>query len=56
MAKHNLEEMLRHCAVPPSGGQPENDDLAAVRKKSFHDVTHELVRQVRAESFTSVAC
>ncbi|KAG8225079.1 hypothetical protein J437_LFUL000058 [Ladona fulva] len=44
MAKANLERMLTVCAAPlPEGSSPE---LEGAQKKSLHDVTHELVRQV----------
>ncbi|KAK6165821.1 hypothetical protein SNE40_022660 [Patella caerulea] len=45
LAKSNLENMLKLCCKEI---EPENatEDLLAVKKKSFHDVTFELVYQV----------
>lgn len=43
MAKSNFEQMLRLCASEVDG---TDTDLVDVQKKSFHDVSHELVRQV----------
>lgn len=45
LAKTNLQNMLVQCArpVPPD---KVTDDLLTAQKRSFHDVTHELVRQV----------
>ena len=43
MAKCNFEQMLKLCAVEVDSS---DSDLVAVQKKSFHDVAHELVRQV----------
>ena len=50
MAKGNLEKMLLLCASP----LPESsaDDLYAAQKKSLHDITHELVRQVTSPNTT----
>ena len=43
MAKSNFEQMLRLCA---SEVDSADTDLVDVQKKSLHDVSHELVRQV----------
>lgn len=44
-AKSNLEKMLILCAKEIEPDQ-KTDELIAAQKKSFHEVTHELVRQV----------
>ncbi|XP_048245320.1 transformation/transcription domain-associated protein-like isoform X4 [Haliotis rufescens] len=44
-AKSNLEKMLILCAKDIEPDQ-KTDELIAAQKKSFHEVTHELVRQV----------
>ena len=43
LAKTNIESMLRLCAkeIPDA-----TDDVLLAQKKSLHDVTHELVKQV----------
>ena len=51
MAKANLEKMLLLCAAPLTDQSP-TEDLSAVQKKSLHDVTHELVRQVTSPNST----
>lgn len=51
MAKANLEKMLLLCAAPLTD-QTHTEELAAVQKKSLHDVTHELVRQVTSPNST----
>ena len=45
MAKANLEKMLSYCGTPiiPDGS---NNDLIEAQRKSLHEVTQELVRQV----------
>ena len=45
LAKFNLENMLVKCA---SEIEPEKatEEILAAQKKSFHEVTHELVRQI----------
>ncbi|KAJ8314001.1 hypothetical protein KUTeg_008562 [Tegillarca granosa] len=43
LAKHNLENMLVKCAQTI---EPGNEELLSAQKKSFHEVTHELVRQI----------
>ena len=45
LAKSNLENMLTMCAKTPEG-EIATEELLQVQKKSFHDVTYELVRQV----------
>lgn len=49
MAKANLEKMLTLCGTPiqPTG---DNEDLISAQKKSLHEVTHELVRQVTSQN------
>jgi transformation/transcription domain-associated protein len=53
MAKANLEKMLLLCASPLTE-QPDRqgEDVAAAQKKSLHDVTRELVRQVTSPNST----
>jgi len=43
MAKANFEQMVRLCASPIEGA---DDEILDIQKKSTHDVSHELVRQV----------
>ncbi len=45
MAKTNLEAMLKLCAkpIPP---EDQTEELLTTQRKSLHDITHELVRQV----------
>ena len=50
LAKTNLENMLTMCAKPIEG--PDEEDLKSIQKKSFHDVTHELVRRVTSPNTT----
>lgn len=45
LAKHNLENMLVKCSQEITQSK-ENKEILAVQKKSFHEVTHELVRQI----------
>ncbi|CAG2186713.1 TRRAP [Mytilus edulis] len=45
LAKHNLENMLVKCSQEITQCK-ENEELLAAQKKSFHEVTHELVRQI----------
>jgi hypothetical protein len=47
MAKNNLELMLTLCAKG-MGEEDEDAELQEIRKKAFHEVTHELVRRVTA--------
>lgn len=51
MAKANLEKMLQLCAAPLTESQA-TPELLAAQKKSLHDVTHELVRQVTSPNST----
>ncbi|KAL5007444.1 hypothetical protein ScPMuIL_016250 [Solemya velum] len=47
LAKANLENMLVMCARDSKSDEfNQNEELLSARKKSFHEVTHELVRQV----------
>ena len=48
-AKSNLENMLTMCAKPLEADQEE---MKAIQKKSFHDVTHELVKRVTSPNTT----
>ena len=43
MAKSNFEQLLSLCASEVASA---DTDLVDVQKKSLHDVSHELVRQV----------
>lgn len=52
MAKANLEKMLLLCAAPLTEAILTQNELVAVQKKSLHDVTHELVRQVTSPNST----
>lgn len=45
LAKHNLENMLEKCSQEITVTK-ENEETLAAQKKSFHEVTHELVRQI----------
>ena len=49
LAKSNLENMLTMCAKPIEG---DEDEMKSIQKKSFHDVTHELVRRVTSPNTT----
>ena len=49
LAKTNLENMLTMCAKAIDG---EDEELKTLQKKSFHDVTHELVRRVTSPNTT----
>lgn len=51
MAKANLEKMLLLCATPISEAT-STPELLSAQKKSLHDVTHELVRQVTSPNTT----
>ena len=48
LAKTNLENMLTMCAKAIEG----DEELKTMQKKSFHDVTHELVRRVTSPNTT----
>ncbi|XP_077870553.1 transformation/transcription domain-associated protein [Saccoglossus kowalevskii] len=52
MAKSNLENLLTKCASPLKGEESLDADLVAAQKKSFHEVTHELVREVTSPNET----
>ncbi len=52
MAKANLEKMLQLCAAPITDPQSPSNELLAAQRKSLHDVTHELVRQVTSPNST----
>ncbi|XP_060086157.1 transformation/transcription domain-associated protein-like [Ylistrum balloti] len=51
LAKYNLENMLIKCAQEIKS-EDANEELLAVQKKSFNDVTHELVRQITSPNTT----
>ncbi|XP_033731686.1 transformation/transcription domain-associated protein-like, partial [Pecten maximus] len=51
LAKYNLENMLTKCAQEIKS-EEANEELLAVQKKSFNDVTHELVRQITSPNTT----
>jgi transformation/transcription domain-associated protein len=51
LAKSNLDSMLMMCARKLEG-ENANEDMLYVQKKSFHDVTYELVRQVTSPNTT----
>ena len=51
LAKSNLDTMLTMCAKKLEG-ENANEDMLLVQKKSFHDVTYELVRQVTSPNTT----
>ncbi|XP_077979126.1 transformation/transcription domain-associated protein-like [Glandiceps talaboti] len=52
MAKSNLESLLTKCATLLTDHSPIDHNLTAVLKKSFHEVTHELVREVTSPNQT----
>lgn len=51
LAKSNLETMLTMCAKKLEG-ENATEEMLMVQKKSFHDVTYELVRQVTSPNTT----
>lgn len=51
LAKSNLDSMLTMCARKLEG-ENASEELLYVQKKSFHDVTYELVRQVTSPNTT----
>ncbi|XP_014681160.1 PREDICTED: transformation/transcription domain-associated protein-like [Priapulus caudatus] len=51
MAKSNLEKLLMECSASIES-QDGAEELIAAQKKSFHSVTHELVRQVTSPNAT----
>lgn len=51
LAKSNLDTMLTMCAKTLEGDQA-TEEMLMVQKKSFHDVTYELVRQVTSPNTT----
>lgn len=52
MAKSNLEKLLVECSTLIDSQDAANEELIAAQKKSFHSVTHELVRQVTSPNTT----
>ncbi|KAK7075696.1 hypothetical protein SK128_020164 [Halocaridina rubra] len=51
MAKNNLERMLQVCGGPLKD-EHNTEEMLQIQKKSLHDVTHELVRQVTSPNTT----
>ncbi|XP_053373271.1 transformation/transcription domain-associated protein-like isoform X1 [Mercenaria mercenaria] len=51
LAKSNLDSMLTMCARKLEG-ENASEEMLYVQKKSFHDVTYELVRQVTSPNTT----
>uniref|UniRef100_H2ZTG6 Transformation/transcription domain associated protein n=1 Tax=Latimeria chalumnae TaxID=7897 RepID=H2ZTG6_LATCH len=51
MAKTTLEQLLVRCATPLKE-EEKTEDLLAAREKSFHHVTHDLVREVTSPNST----
>ncbi|KAK7066693.1 hypothetical protein SK128_022508, partial [Halocaridina rubra] len=51
MAKNNLERMLQVCGGPLKD-EHNTEEMHQIQKKSLHDVTHELVRQVTSPNTT----
>ncbi|KAM9426090.1 transformation/transcription domain-associated protein [Pholidichthys leucotaenia] len=51
MAKTTLEQLLVRCATPLKD-EERTDELVAAQEKSFHMVTHDLVREVTSPNST----
>lgn len=51
MAKTTLEQLLVRCATPLKD-EEKTEDLLAAQDKSFHMVTHDLVREVTSPNST----
>lgn len=51
MAKTTLEQLLVRCATPLKD-EEKTDELLAAQEKSFHMVTHDLVREVTSPNST----
>ncbi|XP_034049033.1 transformation/transcription domain-associated protein isoform X2 [Thalassophryne amazonica] len=51
MAKTTLEQLLVRCATPLKD-EEKNEELLAAQDKSFHMVTHDLVREVTSPNST----
>lgn len=51
MAKTTLEQLLVRCATPLKD-EEKTDELLAAQDKSFHMVTHDLVREVTSPNST----
>ncbi|KAF0288488.1 Transformation/transcription domain-associated protein [Amphibalanus amphitrite] len=52
-ARQNMDRLLTTCAVPAADQPADSAELAAVRAKSQHDVTNELVRQLTSPNSTA---
>lgn len=51
MAKTTLEQLLVRCATPLKD-EEKTEELLAAQDKSFHMVTHDLVREVTSPNST----
>eukprot|EP00061_Rhincodon_typus_P013911 g40579.t1 len=51
MAKTTLEQLLIRCATPLKD-EEKSEELLAAQEKSFHHVTHDLVREVTSPNST----
>lgn len=51
MAKTTLEQLLVRCATPLKD-EEKSEELLAAQDKSFHMVTHDLVREVTSPNST----
>lgn len=51
MAKTTLEQLLVRCATPLKD-EEKTDELLSAQDKSFHMVTHDLVREVTSPNST----
>lgn len=51
MAKTTLEQLLIRCATPLKD-EEKTEEILAAQEKSFHHVTHDLVREVTSPNST----
>lgn len=51
MAKTTLEQLLMRCATPLKD-EERAEEIVAAQEKSFHHVTHDLVREVTSPNST----
>lgn len=51
MAKTTLEQLLMRCATPLKD-EERVEEIVAAQEKSFHHVTHDLVREVTSPNST----
>ena len=51
MAKTTLEQLLIRCATPLKD-EEKTEDILTAQEKSFHHVTHDLVREVTSPNST----